>query len=225
MGGPIRTVGETPLAETIALAMSSRFGVGSSAFRTETTRSMLADSVPFPAYTRQIVQKAGLYDEELVRNQDDEYSYRLRELGAKLLLAPDVRSIYYSRGSLARLWKQYYQYGYWKVRVLQKHPRQMRLRQFVPPIFVASLLAALLLAFFTPLGRWLLLGIGGAYLAANLAAALLTAARAGWRHLPLLPLVYAILHLSYGLGFLGGLLRFAGRWGDKVGKVPDLKLI
>ncbi len=125
VGGPIVTVGQTRIARVIAAAMSSPFGVGGSAFRTIRDRTMIVDTVPFAAYTRAIITQAGLYDEELVRNQDDEYNYRLRKLGAKLLLAADVRSEYYSRGSLRTLWRQYFQYGYWKVRVMQKHPRQM----------------------------------------------------------------------------------------------------
>jgi succinoglycan biosynthesis protein ExoA len=142
-----------------------------------------------------------LYDEELVRNQDDEYNYRIRKMGGKILLADDVRSKYYSRGSLKKLWKQYFQYGFYKVRVFQKHPRQMSMRQFVPPLFALSLILSFILALFFPLGRIALALVTGSYLAANLAASIYTAAKRGWRHLPLLPLVFAILHLSYGLGF------------------------
>ena len=221
VGGYIQTIGETRLACAIAIAMSSPFGVGDSAFRTSAGKSLLADSVPFPAYTRAIIQRAGLYDEELIRNQDDEYNYRLRQLGAKILLASDVHSRYYSRNSLRSLWRQYYQYGYWKVRVLQKHPRQMRLRQFVPPAFVASLLGSGLLALFSPVGRLLLILILGAYGLSNLIASIWTGARKGWEYLPLLPVIFACLHLSYGLGFLVGLIKFANRWNDRQGKVPS----
>lgn len=220
VGGAVQTLGETPLARTISLAMSSPFGVGDSAFRTIQGRTLRVDTVPFPAYTRDVIQRAGLYDEELVRNQDDEYNYRLGELGAKLLLAADVHSLYYSRVSLKALWRQYYQYGFWKVRVLQKHPRQVRWRQLVPPTFVLSLLLGLLLSLFFPLMRLLWGGIVALYAMANGAASL----RTGWRregvHLFALPLIYAILHFSYGLGFLAGLVHFAGRWGDRQGKVP-----
>ena len=215
VGGPTETVGETRLARWIALAMSSPFGVGGSAFRTRKDQTCLADTIPFPAYTCEIVQRAGPYDEELVRNQDDEYNYRLRSLGAKLLLAADVHSVYYSRSSLSSLWRQYFQYGFWKVRVLQKHPRQMSLRQFAPPVFVATLLGSALLALVSPIGRWLLALVAGLYLLANLAASLWTAIRRDPGAIVLLPLIYAILHLSYGLGFLLGLLRFAARWRDR----------
>jgi succinoglycan biosynthesis protein ExoA len=133
-------------------------------------------------------------------------------------LAADVHARYYSRSSLSSLWRQYYQYGFWKVRVLQKHPLQMRPRQFAPPLFVAALLISVLLALSAVLG-WFSLGwlplafLAGSYLLVNLAAASLTAAQTGWRYLPVLPVVFAILHLSYGLGFLAGLIRFASRWG------------
>ena len=227
VGGPMQSIGETPLSQTIAVAMSSTFGVGNSAFRTMTGKTMLADTVPFPAYTRAIIQQVGLYDEELMRNQDDEYNYRIREHGGKILLAEDVRSQYFSRGSLGKLWQQYFQYGFYKVRVLQKHPKQMSPRQFVPPAFVSAVLLAMVLSIFTNWGVWLLALVGLSYLAANLLASLLTAARRGrrsLRHLPLLPLTFAILHLSYGLGFLSGLFKFWNRWGDKHGRVPEVGL-
>lgn len=84
VGGPMDLIGETQMARTIAIGMSSSFGVGNSAFRTTSGKTMLADTVPFPAYTRQIITRAGFYDEEMVRNQDDEYNYRIRELGGKV---------------------------------------------------------------------------------------------------------------------------------------------
>src|SRR5689334_9749560 len=91
VGGPLETIGETPLARVIAIAMSSAFGVGGAAFRTIANKTMLTDTVAFPAYTRAIIERAGTFDEELVRNQDDEYNYRLRKMGARILLAADVR--------------------------------------------------------------------------------------------------------------------------------------
>jgi hypothetical protein len=130
------------------------------------------------------------------------------------------------RSTPATLWLQYYQYGFWKVRVFQKHPRQMSLRQFIPPLFVLALLVSALLAslsVFRPLSSVLVplsSVIPLLYLATNLLASIWTAFKRGWRYLPLLPLPFAILHLSYGLGFLVGLVKFWNRWGDRTGKVP-----
>ena len=215
VGGPVETVGETPVARAIALATSSWFGVGGSPFRTLKGETRLVDTVAFPAYTREILARAGPFDEELVRNQDDEYNSRLRKMGARVLLAADVHSRYHSRGTLASLWRQYFQYGYWKVRVMQKHPAQMRPRQFAPPLFVASLASLLLLAPFSSLAAHLLLLLAAAYLLSNLGASLLLARRSGWHLLPFLPPALATLHLAYGAGFLAGLARFWRRWKDE----------
>lgn len=222
VGGPMHSIGEDLVSQVTALAMSSKFGVGNSSFRTESGVTKLADTVPFPAYKRAIIEKVGLYDEELVRNQDDEYNYRIREAGGKILLAEDVKSEYYSRGSLKKLWKQYFQYGFWKVRVLQKHPRQMSLRQSVPLAFVLALILTLLLSFLVSWGWLALIILLLAYFAANLAASTVSASGQGIKKLLLLPLAFAIIHFSYGLGFLVGLFKFWNRWKDKVGKVPIL---
>jgi glycosyltransferase involved in cell wall biosynthesis len=214
VGGPLVTVGGTRMARAIAAAMSSKFGVGGSAFRTVSNRTLFTDTVAFPAYKRTVMERAGLFDEELVRNQDDEYNYRLRGLGAGILLAHDVRAKYYSRGSLRSLCRQYFQYGFWKVRVMQKHRRQMRMRQFAPPAFVLSLIVP---ALATPLDSSSLLvtaAVAGLYLTANFASSLVVARTAGWRLLPLLPLAFASLHFSYGFGFLAGLARFWRRWSE-----------
>ncbi|MBW6473086.1 MAG: glycosyltransferase family 2 protein [Anaerolineaceae bacterium] len=222
VGGPMRSIGETFVSENISVATSSRFGVGYSVFRTETGVTRQVDTVPFPALTREMIAQVGLYDEELVRDQDDEHNYRIRKAGGVVLLADEVRSDYYSRSSLCTLWRQYFGYGFWKVRVMQKHPRQMRPRQFVPFAFVLSLIVLTLWGLIVP-GGWVPLAVFvGAYLLANLTASILTAAQRGWRYLPLLPLAYTTLHLSYGLGFLAGLVRFIHRWGDREGKVPEL---
>lgn len=212
VGGPIETIGENFSARTIAMAMSSFFGVGGSPFRTIKEKSLLVDSVAFPAYTREAVKKTGFFDEELVRNQDDEYNYRLRKLGGKILLSPDIRSRYYSRSSLIKLWQQYFQYGYWKVRVMQKHPYQMHPRQLVPPIFVAGLMTGSCIGLIYHPAWILSVIILAAYLMANLAASAWLASRNGCRYLFLLPYVFMILHVSYGLGFLVGLVKFANGW-------------
>jgi glycosyltransferase involved in cell wall biosynthesis len=223
VGGPMETVGETTIAQVIALAMSSPFGVGNSSFRTSKNKSKLVDTVPFPAYRRETIDELGLFDEELVRNQDDEYNYRLRKFGGKVLLAEDVRARYYSRGSLSSLFKQYFQYGYWKVRVLQKHPAQMKPRQFVPLLFVLSLLVTILASLISVWGKLALSLILGSYFLSNLIASIWTARGKNWKFILALPFAFTILHLSYGIGFLVGLFRFIHRWGDKDGKVPTLQ--
>jgi succinoglycan biosynthesis protein ExoA len=224
VGGPVETVGETTIAQAISLAMSSSFGVGGSAFRTQINKTMLVDTVPFPAYTRRIIDRAGLYDDEQIRNQDDEYNYRLRKLGAKILLAADVRSQYFSRGSLGSLWRQYFQYGYWKVRVMQKHPRQMQPRQFVPAIFVGAVGLSLCALPFSAVGQELFVFTASAYAIANAGATIVTMRGESVRFMPLLPVAFATLHLAYGTGFLFGLIRFWNRWGFLAKSARSLRL-
>jgi cellulose synthase/poly-beta-1,6-N-acetylglucosamine synthase-like glycosyltransferase len=222
VGGPIETVGQTTAANIIAAALSSPFGVGGAAFRTVKDRAMLVDTVAFAAYRRDVIERAGPFDEELVRDQDDEYNYRLRKMGVQILMTPEIHSKYFSRVSLRALGRQYLQYGYWKVRVTQKHPRQMRLRQFVPSAFVIALFGSAVLAPIAPFG-WLLFGlVAGSYALGNLAASFWTAHKGCWRFFPFLPPVFAILHLGYGFGFLAGLMRFWNRWRDAGTRAPSL---
>jgi glycosyltransferase involved in cell wall biosynthesis len=212
VGGPIETVGMTFMASAIAVAMGSKFGVGGASFRTVKDREMLSDTVPFPAYTKRTLDAVGRYDEELVRNQDDEYNSRLRKLGGRVLLSPAVRSRYYARSTVRSLWRQYFQYGYWKVRVMQKHPRQVRLRQLIPGLFVLALALSIGSALFFKVGAAIAGLLIGAYAGACLVAAIATAPSAGWRYVPVLPLVFAVLHVSYGAGFIKGLVVFVRRW-------------
>ena len=222
VGGPLETIGETPRAAIIARAMSSSFGVGGSAFRTTHGKTMLTDTVAFPAYTRHVIERAGPFDEELVRNQDDEFNYRLLKMGAKILLASDVHCRYHSRNSFRSLWKQYFQYGYWKIRVIQKNPHQVRLRQFVPPIFVTVLMISLLMMPLIGVSRLIFALVVSSYLIAIIAASFLEARRTDERTVILLPIAFATLHLSYGLGFLVGLARFWNRWGDRKNRVVPM---
>jgi succinoglycan biosynthesis protein ExoA len=207
VGGPIETVGETEGAKAIALAMSSPFGVGDALFR-YSERESYVDTLAFGAYRREVFQRVGLFDEELVGSEDDEFNYRLRSQGGKLLLTPAIRSFYYGRSSLGALCWQYFAYGRGKVRVVRRHPGQIRVRHLIPSLFVLSLLVSGLLGLFSPLFALLLALIVGCYLLAALVVALRISRREGWRYLPLLILAFACLHLSYGMGFIVGLVRF-----------------
>jgi succinoglycan biosynthesis protein ExoA len=225
VGGPLETVGETYTARAIAAAMSSTFGVGGSTFRVGTKTTRFVDTVAFPAYRRETIRRVGAFDEELVRNQDDEYNYRLRKLGGRILLAPDIRSRYYSRASLSKLWKQYFQYGYWKVRVMQKHSRQMQLRQFVPALFIAVLGLLLLSAPFLEVSPLLLAALALAYMTLSLGASISAAGKTDWRLLLLLPIAFPIIHFGYGSGFLLGLVKFWNRWGDHATRASQTPLL
>jgi glycosyltransferase involved in cell wall biosynthesis len=215
VGGTIETICTTGVGRGIALAMTSTFGVGDCAFRTGTKERKYVDTVAFGVYTRDAFTLGGQLDEEFVRAQDCEFNYRLRKLGARILFVPEMRTKYFSRASLRTLWRQYYGYGFWKARIMQKHSRQMRPRHFVPAAFVAALLVSAILAPFSLLGKLLFVAVAGSYLVANLTATFLAARNRNWKLAPLLPLAFTILHVSYGFGFLCCLAKYWNSWGDR----------
>lgn len=214
VGGRMDAIGRTPMGQTIALATSSAFGVGGARFHYSLQEEWV-DTVYLGAWKRSIFDHYGGFDEEFVRNQDDEFNYRLRENGHKILLNPSITSRYYNRSSLRTVAKQYFQYGYYKVRVMQKHPAQMRPRQFAPPLFVIGLMGGAILAPLSSIILWLWLSIIGLYVGVNLLVSIRIARTVGWRHLVLLPITFTTLHMSYGLGFLNGLIAFRKRWGKR----------
>jgi len=172
VGGKMRAQGESIFGQCVSIATSSPFGVGGARFH-YSDKEEWVDTVYMGAWKREIFENVGLFDEELVRNQDDEFNYRLRSQGWKILLSPKIKSQYFCRSSPQSLWKQYFQYGFWKVRVLQKHPFQMRPRQFVPAIFVGALFISFILIFFNPIGKYLFLFVGVSYLLFILLASIL----------------------------------------------------
>jgi succinoglycan biosynthesis protein ExoA len=211
VGGRMDASGEGPFGEAVALATSTFFGVGNARFH-YSEREEWVDTVYMGAWPRAVFERVGLFDEEAERNEDDEFNYRLLERGGRIWLSQSVCSRYTPRSSASTLWRQYFQYGCWKVWVMLKHPGQIRLRQLAPAGLVATLAGAAVLAAVSGWGRGLLILTISIYAFANLVASLTTARRHGWRHLQRLPLVFAILHSAYGLGFLAGLVKFRDRW-------------
>jgi hypothetical protein len=155
-----------------------------------------------------VFDRVGLFDETLVRNQDDEFNLRLRRAGGRVWQSARVQSRYRVRDSLRTLWRQYQQYGYWKVRVIQKHRLPASVRHVVPAAFVAALGALAVAGVFWPVAALAGAALAAAYLAAVSAASVVVAAGSGWSLLPILPAVFACYHLAYGLGFLRGLVDF-----------------
>jgi len=205
-GGALESEGDTYTGKAIALAMSSWFGVGGAAFRVGGAGPV--DTVAFGAYRRDVFERTGRFAEDIDRGEDDEFNYRLRDAGGLIVLVPEARVRYTVRGDLRSLWRQYFGYGRAKVEVLRRHPAQAQARQLAPEAFVAALGCAAIVAIFGKTGA--IKTLAGVYtLAATLASLVLTFGH-GWRRLPLLPAVFACLHVSYGLGFLTGALGLAG---------------
>jgi GT2 family glycosyltransferase len=210
VGGRMDAVGGNWFGDAVAAATASRFGVGS--YFHFGTEERDADTVYLGMWPRDVFTRVGLFDEELVRNQDDEFNYRLRKAGGRVVLNPAMRSWYQPRQSLTHLLRQYYQYGLWKVRVLQKHPRQMSWRHFVPPAFVAGLALLTVAAEAVPLAGAAARLLAGFYLLLIFCAAFGARRRPGIGSWLGTALAFVSIHMSWGAGFLSGLIKFADRW-------------
>lgn len=217
VGGPMRAKGGGWFGEAAAAATASRFGVGS--YFHYGTEEREVDTVYLGMWPRAVFERIGLFDEDLVRNQDDELNYRLRKAGGRVVMNPAMRSSYQNRQTVVGLARQYFQYGLWKVRVLQKHPLQMSWRHFVPPLFVGAIGGLTAVAPWFPAAGLLSGAVGSVYGAIVLAASVSSARGiAGWLATAL---AFVTVHVAWGLGFLCGLVRFADRWG-KPETVPRL---
>ena len=207
VGGICRTLpaNDTPVCRAIAHAMSSPFGMGNSHFRIGTDREMWVDTVPFGCFRRKIFDKIGLFDEELVRNQDDEFNGRIIQNGGKILLLPQVVIDYFARDTIRKTAKMFYQYGLFKPLVNKKLRKPTTIRQFFPPLFFAGVVAGGLLSFFIPIIRWLYLAVLILYIIAGHFFGLKNSCR--WPDLLWMPLVFATIHLSYGCGYWIGLFN------------------
>jgi len=204
VGGPITTVGDGATGRAIAVAMSSRFGVGGAAFRTSTDRERDVDTVAFPAYRRDVFARIGTFDETFRRNQDDEFHLRLTRAGGRIALVPEIRSTYRCRGTFAALARQYFGYGRWKPALLFKHGRLPSARGLAPPALVLALAASVAVSLATRDALWAT-AVAAPYAVAAFVASLVAAARGGWDLLPRLPIAFATMHVSYGAGFWAGL--------------------
>lgn len=206
VGGRVETISSTPEAKTIALAMSSPFGVGDAKFR-YSNKEEYVDTAAFGAYKREVFNRIGYFDETLPRNEDDEFNYRLRKSGGKILLSPKISARYHARSSLRALWQQYFGYGKGKVKVAQKHATMMRLRHLIPALFVASVVFLSIGSLFQPVALRLLLFCLGAYVAVSLYFSFMIAKQQGWQYMARLPIAFGILHISYGSGTNIGILN------------------
>ena len=198
VGGIQRAVGTTPFERTVAAAMSSRFGVGDAEFHYGGEPGP-TDTVYLGVFRRDALDRVGGYDEQLVRNQDYELNWRLRDTGGVVWFDPELEVRYRPRGTLRGLARQYFQYGRWKRYVLQRHPRSARARQLAAPVTVVGLVAGVGLA--ATGRRWGLLA-PATYAAACIAAAATADAAPSTRLR--LPAVFTTMHLAWGAGFLRG---------------------
>jgi len=187
--------------------------VGSVKFRgVGHNKSGFVESLAFGAHKRSIFSDIGGYDEEMVFNQDDEFNFRAIQAGKKIFMDPTLKTKYYPRSIISKLFKQYFNYGYYKVRGIQKRRQVIAIRHLIPATFVIVLIGAFLFGYFLH-QPWLAFSFLFVYLIINILSSIFFAQKVSL--IPLLILSYLVLHFGYGFGFIWGLIRFIGKWGDK----------
>jgi len=200
----------TLLGKAIVRSFSHKFGVGNTHYRLADLRKpRKVDTVPFFCCKKEVFQKVGLFNERLARGQDMEFSLRLKKSGRRTLLLPDIVSYYYARSDMRSFLRHNWTNGLWAILpFLYSDIMPVSSRHLVPLVFVLGVLGSIILALVSPIGLWVLFGISGAYVVTNLAASAQVGLKErDFRYLLVMPVVFASLHVGYGLGSLWGLVK------------------
>ena len=193
----------------IASALACPFGVGNAHYRLSSAEIREVDTIPFGCYRREVFDRIGLFDEDLLRNQDDSFNARLKKNSGKIFLLPDIKIRYYARTSIKSIMKMFYQYGLFKPLGNRKINRPATLRQLIPPVFVLFLILITMTSLFSKFAT--LSGAIGLsfYLLVDL---IFTFTISGKNSRPCLilylPWIFFLIHISYGVGYLTGFVKF-----------------
>ena len=212
VGGVIETISFGLIGNAISIAQSSWFGVGGVKFRSNNLEKPdYVDTLAFGAHRREIFADIGGYDEEMVCNQDDEFNFRAIQAGKKIWIDPKIKTKYFARSSYLKLFKQYFNYGFYKVRGIQKRKRLFSIRHLAPSTFLILLIGTSIFGYFLHL-PWISFSVIFLYLIINFISSIIVSQKVF--QIPLIFLSFWILHLGYGLGFIWGLIRLSGKWRD-----------
>ncbi len=200
---------DSAIANSIAIALSSVFGVGNALYRLGINEIRKVDTVPFGCFRKSVFDKIGLFNELLLRNQDDEFNARIIENGGSIYLIPDIAINYFARPDIASLVKMFYQYAFFKPLVNMQLKKPATLRQFIPPLFVLFLLFGWMVSFIHPILLIIYFSGAGLYLSFNIFFTI----KSMWNHgkgylLFYLPWIFFLQHITYGVGYLIGFVNF-----------------
>ena len=208
VGGPIIHKGRNSFSKALAMTMSSYFGVGNANHR-KSDYEGYAEGAVFPAIRKFVFSKVGYFDEHFVRNQDDEFNYRVLLNGGKIFISPSVSHSYFVRDSASKLFKQYFQYGFWKLEIIKKHKRTISIRHLIPLFFFLYLIGLILILllqverlntfifFLTPLIAYLILIIIHVSIIMKRTKKIFIAILSGFCAI--------VMHISYGIGTFAGI--------------------
>jgi glycosyltransferase involved in cell wall biosynthesis len=197
---------DTWQSRSIAEAAAHPLGVGDARYRVG-GKAQEVDTVPFGAFQRSLIARIGKFDETLLTNEDYDFNTRIRRAGGKIWFDPGIKSQYIARRDFSALARQYWRYGYWKVKMLRRFPESFRWRQLAG-MFVVSFPVLALLGIWFSWATWLLLVEIMVYLLALISVGMQLAIK--HRDLTLLwgvPMAIATMHFSWGTAFIWSMIR------------------
>ncbi|MCQ4023185.1 MULTISPECIES: glycosyltransferase family 2 protein [unclassified Ruminococcus] len=203
---PTKAESETPWQMTLLAAEDSMFGSSFASYRRESDERRYVDTLFHAAYRTEVFANVGGFNEQLGRTEDNEMHYRIRQAGYKICCDPRIKSYQYIRSSLSKMIKQKFGNGFWVALTLGVCPKCISIFHFAP---LCLLLAILVLGIIALLGFSMpLIALLCVYALFDL---LITVgaffSETKYPHFLLLPLIFPILHLSYGVGSVLGLLK------------------
>lgn len=202
----IKPGAKTWQAQTIAAAAAHPLGVGDARYRVG-GQAKYVETVPFGAFRKSLVDQIGKYNEKLLSNEDYEFNVRIVKSGGKVWFDPAIRSIYFARSTFKELARQYWRYGYWKGKMVQNYPETLRWRQFLPPLFILSLVFFFVLSWVFPIARWILAAEIMIYLGVLWLAGIQVAFKQGdWHFVFGIPIAISTMHMSWGTSFIWSML-------------------
>ena len=213
-GGVLVPIGTTYVQQSVACAYYSRVGFGGYALKATNSTGTIrdVDTVHGGCWKRQRLIEVGGFDETMVRNQDDELSFRLRKGGGRIIQTLNLQVRYHVRNSFRKLFLQFAQYGYWKTEVIRKHPKQASIRHIVPALFVTTLCACIVLAPLSTMAFELFAALMATYLTILTIATVMQTWSQNWKLWPGVVWALVLMHIAYGIGFLAGSTRVI--WGS-----------
>lgn len=195
------------IAKSIAYVLSNPFGVGNSLFRIGVNKPIEVDTVPFGCYKREVFDKIGIFNENLIRNQDIEFNLRLKKAGGKILLHPRILSYYFARSNLKSFFNQNFQNGFWVIYSLKFSKLPFSIRHLIPFFFVSFLIILIIGSLFSNLPFYFLKSLLTIYIILVMFASFQICLKKGLKFFFSLFLSFIILHISYGLGSIFGIFK------------------
>lgn len=206
VGGAARTKASGYIQRANCIAFASKFSVGGAKFHAEEHEGYV-DTVPYGCWWKQTLLDIGLFDERLIRNQDDELNYRLVKNGGKIWQSSKIKSWYYPRATIGGIFTQYFQYGYWKVQIFKKHKSLSSWRQLVPALFILSILYFGFAGILSSNSLVIFYSLTILYLTINLLISVfLCFSKKNAKYMVVLPIIFMMYHFGYGSGYIFGLI-------------------